>query len=178
MSSILTGRNNTIYKTAIIGGKPQIVTRPLYKTGGVKIGDNNTFRDFVTVHCAESEGNFTEIGDNNYFMEHVHLGHDCKIGNNVILVNYAGLSGYVTVEDFAFISGYVGVQQRTRIGKCAFIASHSQIRRNVPSFVYVEGKDVIRGINKRGMERAGYTHEEIMKVYREYKDKGITKEMI
>lgn len=169
----MIGVNNKIYPYAIIGGEPQIVTRPLGKTGGVKIGDNNTFRDFVTVHCAEKEGNFTEIGNNNYFMEHTHIGHDCKVGNNVIMVNYSCLGGYAIVEDYVYISAYVGIQQKTRIGRCAFIAGHSSIRKDVPPFVYVEGKDEIRGINKKGMERAGYTHDEIMEVYKEYKEKGM-----
>lgn len=170
---MIIGKNNKIYPTAIIGAEPQIATRSLGITGGVKIGDNNTFRDFVTVHCSEKAGNFTEIGNNNYFMEHSHIGHDCKIGNNCIMTNYSCLAGYVTLEDNVYLSAYACVQQRSHIGKCAFISAHSAVIRDVPPFVYIIGRHQIRGINKKGMERAGYTHEEIMRVYREYKEKKI-----
>ena len=97
------GKNNRVEDSAIIGGMPQH-TNPPKKIGGVVIGDNNVFRENVTVHRSLYEDDNTTIGDNNFMMVNAHVAHDCRVGNNVILVNNTMLGGHVTVEDRAFLS--------------------------------------------------------------------------
>jgi len=173
MEKIIIGRNNAIDERAYVGGEPQIYTRPLGETGGIRIGDNNIIREFVTIHKAEKSGSFTEIGDNNVFMVASHVAHDVKVGSNCIFVNGATMGGYAIIGDFVYMSAFACVRQNTRVGKCVFIGSHATITKDVPDYAYVVWHNEIRGVNKKGMERAGYSPEEILEVCKEYEKKCI-----
>ena len=163
------GKNNRVEDSAIIGGMPQH-TNPPKKIGGVVIGDNNVFRENVTVHRSLYEDDNTTIGDNNFMMVNAHVAHDCRVGNNVILVNNTMLGGHVTVEDRAFLSGGSAVHQFCRIGAFAMIGGQAHLTREVPPFVTVDGlSSLVVGLNKVGLRRAGFTPEEISELKQVYR---------
>ncbi|CAG0911493.1 unnamed protein product, partial [Cyprideis torosa] len=99
------------------------------------IGDNTVIRECVTVNKGTNALGYTKIGDNCLIMATVHIAHDCVLGNNVILVNGVGLAGHIEIDDFAFVGGMSAAHQFTKIGKHAFIAGGSHIRKDVPPFV-------------------------------------------
>ena len=117
------GENCTIHPFAGIGLPPQDLKYKDEKTG-VKIGNNNIIREYVTIHRASVGGDgITEIGSNNFLMAYVHIAHDCKLGNNIAMANLATLAGHVVVEDYAFIGGIVAIHQFTRIGAYAMVGA-------------------------------------------------------
>ena len=153
------GRENEIFPFAAIGMK----TQDLKWKGGitrVEIGDNNVFREGVTVHCATNDGDATVIGSNNLLIIYAHVAHDCRLGNGIIMSGFAGLAGHVVVEDFAVFAGYVAVHQFCRIGKLSMIGGCSKIVQDVPPFMIVDGNPgETRTINKVGLERHGLSDE-------------------
>ncbi|HEY5041414.1 MAG TPA: acyl-ACP--UDP-N-acetylglucosamine O-acyltransferase [Verrucomicrobiae bacterium] len=153
------GKRNEIFPFAAIGTK----TQDLKYTGGnprLEIGDDNVFREGVTVHCGTNDGEATVIGSNNLFLIHAHVAHDCILGNHIIMSGYAGLAGHIIVEDHAILAGYSGVHQFCRVGKLSLIGGHSKIVQDVPPFMIVDGNPgETRTINKVGLERNGISEE-------------------
>ncbi len=153
------GARNVIAQGSVIGGDPQDrkwAGEPTF----LKIGHDNHIREYVTIHRATGEGNSTLIGDRNYFMAFVHLGHNVTVCNDVTMANSVGVSGHVTVEDMVTIGGMTGVHQFVRIGKLAMVGGMSRIVRDVPPFMLVEGLDqTIHDINAVGLRRIGVTQE-------------------
>jgi UDP-N-acetylglucosamine acyltransferase len=149
------GRNNEIFPFASIGLK----TQDLKWNGGVtwtQIGDNNTFREYVTIHSATADGEVTTVGSNNHVLAYSHIAHNVVLGNNVIMSNVATLAGHVIVEDFAVVGGLAAVHQFCRIGKMAIIGGCSKVVQDVPPFMLADGNPAeTRTINKVGMERNG-----------------------
>ncbi|MDT8318015.1 MAG: acyl-ACP--UDP-N-acetylglucosamine O-acyltransferase [bacterium] len=149
------GRDNKIFHSASIGDEPQDISfkgQPTF----VKIGDGNTIREFATIHRATIEDTATCVGDNNFIMAYVHLGHDVKVGNKSIISNGVGLAGHVKVGDGAVISAYVGVHQFSRIGSMAMIGALARINRDVLPYMMVEGNPAItHGLNVVGLRRNG-----------------------
>jgi UDP-N-acetylglucosamine acyltransferase len=168
------GPDNTFSPGVIIGTPPQDVK---YKNqrSYVKIGRGNIFREFVTVNRATDEEGVTQIGDNNFFLAYTHIAHNCRIGNNVVMVNYAGLSGFVEVEDRAFLSGYVGVHQFVRIGQLSMIGGQSKITKDVLPYFLVDGNPArVRGLNTVGLKRAGINaFKELKQAYQLLFEKGL-----
>ena len=152
------GKGNEIFPFASIGLK----TQDLKWKGGItrtEIGDHNTFREYVTVHSATSDGNATRIGSNNNILAYSHIAHDCVIGSHIIMSNCATLAGHVTVEDHAVIS-ISAIHQFCRIGKLAMIGGCSKVVQDVPPFMIADGNPAeTRTINKVGMERQGISDE-------------------
>ncbi len=149
------GDDNQIHMGAVVGHVPQDLA-----FGGepseTRIGHRNTIREYVTIHRGTKPGSTTVIGDDNFFMANAHIAHNCLIGNHVILVNLASLTGYCVVEDGAFISGIVGLHQFTRIGRLAMISALSAVNKDVPPFMLCGGRPaVVQGINVVGLRRAG-----------------------
>jgi UDP-N-acetylglucosamine acyltransferase len=130
----------------------------------VRIGDGNIFKEFITVNRGTAKGGgLTRIGDRNYFMAYVHIGHDSQVGNEVILTNNATLGGHVAVHDFAYLSGFVGVHQFCRIGRYAFVGGFTVITQDVLPFMKVAGMRPIKvyGLNSIGLRRRGLSKERI-----------------
>ncbi|MEW6089147.1 MAG: acyl-ACP--UDP-N-acetylglucosamine O-acyltransferase [bacterium] len=147
------GRNCHIYAGAVIGTAPQDVS---YKgdQSSVIIGNDNIIREYVTIHRSKHKDGITSIGDENFFMGSVHIAHDCKIGNKVVIVNYSAATGHVTIEDKAFISGMVGIHQFVRIGAMAMIGGMSKVTQDIPPYVMVDGHPAKPyGLNKVGLVR-------------------------
>ena len=154
----LMGPHNQIGYGAVIGAEPQDYS---FKGGRswVEIGSGNRIREYVTIHRATKEDSATSIGNDNFLMGGVHLGHDVEIGNHVILANNTLLSGYVKVEDAAFLGGATVVHQHTRIGRLAITRGGTRLGKDVPPYFMATDTNLVSGINRIGLRRAGFSHE-------------------
>jgi UDP-N-acetylglucosamine acyltransferase len=154
------GADNVIHPGAVIGDTPQDLA-----FGGeesyLRIGDRNVFREHVQIHRGTKPGSSTVIGSDNYFMTNSHVGHNCRVGNHVILANGALLGGYVEVEDQVFVSGNCAVHQFVRVGRLAILRGLSRTSRDVPPFCIMDGTHTVRAINRVGLRRAGFTATQI-----------------
>ena len=153
------GEENEIFPFASIGLK----TQDLKWKGGVtrtEIGDHNTFREYVSIHSATSDGEVTTVGSHNHILAYCHLAHNVTLGNHIIMSNVATLAGHVTVEDHAVIGGLGAVHQFCRVGKMAMIGGCSKVVQDVPPFMIADGNPAgTRTINKIGLERNGVSDE-------------------
>ncbi|HEX9047648.1 MAG TPA: acyl-ACP--UDP-N-acetylglucosamine O-acyltransferase [Verrucomicrobiae bacterium] len=152
------GRGNRFHAGCVIGDAPQDLKYKDEPTC-VQIGDNNVFREHVTVHRATKPEEATVIGSNNFFMANAHIAHNCVIGHHVILANGALLGGHATVHDRAFISGNCLVHQFCRVGTLAIMQGGSAISKDLPPFTVARGDNGICGLNAIGLRRAGYASE-------------------
>ncbi|MEW5807539.1 MAG: acyl-ACP--UDP-N-acetylglucosamine O-acyltransferase [Acidobacteriota bacterium] len=156
------GENCSIFPFSSIGTYPQDLKFKGEKTK-LRIGKNNTFREFITVNLGTAGGGgITTIGDSNFFMAYSHIAHDCHIGNGTIFANAATLAGHVEVEDFSTIGAFSGVHQFCRIGKYAFIGGYSVITQDALPYVLTVGNRAKSyGINVIGLQRRGFQKEPI-----------------
>ena len=155
------GPGNTLHEDAVLGGLPQHSHLP-EKIGKLKIGEGNTFRENTTVHRGLNDEQATQIGDHNLVMVGVHIGHDCLIGNHTVLINNVMLACHVTVEDRAYVAGGAAVQQFRRVGRLAAVGGYSRAVKDVPPFVMLDGNTSgVVGLNRVGLQRAGYQAEDI-----------------
>ena len=151
------GHGTNVHEHTVIGGLPQDLGFDAATPSFVKIGDNNTLREFVTVHRASQINEATKLGDENYLMAQVHIGHDCELENNVIIAPSSGLGGFVKVEDKAFVSGGVMVHQFVHIGSLAMLGGNAKITQDVLPYMMADGNPAhISGLNKVGLRRAGF----------------------
>lgn len=158
------GEDCEIFPGAVIGVIPQDLKYDGEYTT-VEIGNNTKIRECVTIHRGTSDKLKTSIGDNCLLMTYVHVAHDCQIGNNVILASYVGLSGHVIIDDFAILEGKVAAQQFIHIGKHAFIAGATLVRKDVPPFVKAAREPItFAGVNSVGLRRKGYSDVEIKEI--------------
>lgn len=168
-SGTILGSDNTICEGAVIGGLPQH-TRAPEKIGGVRIGDRNTIREHVTIHRAMHEGHDTVIGDDCLIMVGAHIAHDGLIGSRVILTNGVMLGGHVQVGDRACLGGNAAVHQFCRIGRLAMVGGCSKIVQDLPPFMLTDGSTaLIVGLNRVGLQRAGFTKPEILELKAAYR---------
>lgn len=164
------GENCTIYPFTSIGLPPQDMKYKGEKTG-VKIGNNNIIREYITIHRASVGGDgLTTIGDSNFLMAYVHIAHDCKIGNSVIMANVATLAGHVVVEDHAVIGGLVAIHQFTRIGAYAMVGGFSGVGQDIPPYMIASGaRTKLFGLNTIGLKRHGFSDQTINELKKAYK---------
>jgi UDP-N-acetylglucosamine acyltransferase len=163
------GKNCKIFQGAVISGVPQ----DLKFAGEIttaEIGDNSVIREYVTINRGTIDKFKTVIGKNCLIMAYVHAGHDCIIGNNVIIGNATQLAGHVIVDDFAIFGGSCAVQQFIKIGAHSYIAGGSLIRKDIPPFVKA-GREPVSyvGVNSVGLRRRGYTNEQISDIQETYR---------
>ncbi len=163
------GSDCRIFPYAVIGNECQDLKFHGEKTY-VKIGNKNTIREFVTINRATGEGNVTSVGDGNLIMTYAHIAHDCKIGNYNIIANSIAMAGHVTIMDYANVGGLCALHQYIRIGSYAMIGGHSRVPKDVPPYVMCAGSPLrIAGINKIGLQRKGFTDEQIKLVDRAHR---------
>lgn len=164
------GTNNRIFQFASIGEDCQDKKYAGEPTELV-IGDNNIFRECVTVHRGTTQDNsLTSVGSDNLFMAYVHVAHDCIVGNNNILANAVTLAGHVVVGDWVILGGFTGVHQFCHIGSHAFTAVNSVIVQDVPPYIMAQGHNATpRTINSEGLKRRGFSKDQIMNLRRAYK---------
>lgn len=149
------GARNQIFPGAAIGLEPQD-RKYTGEPSGVKIGDNNRIREYVTINRATGAGEATVIGDGNLLMAYVHVGHNCVIENSVIIANSTAIAGHVHIESQAGISGVLGIHQFVHIGGLAYVGGMTRIERDVPPYMMVEGNPSrIRSLNLVGLKRSG-----------------------
>jgi UDP-N-acetylglucosamine acyltransferase len=158
-SGAVIGEDSEIHMGAVVGHLPQDLLFDKNKVTFARIGKKTVVREYATIHRATKEGGATTIGDNCYIMAVSHVGHDCQVGNSVILANCALLAGHVTVGDNVFISGNVVVHQFCRIGTLVIVGGFTGINKDVPPYMLVRGPSVIRGVNLVGLRRAKFPRE-------------------
>lgn len=174
------GEQNEIGSFSVIGGDPQDLKYKGEPTQLI-IGDRNRFRENVTVNTGTvTGGGVTKIGNDCLVMAYCHIAHDCVVGNNVIMANYSGLSGHVTLEDWVILSGVCGVTQFLRVGKHAFVGGMTAVRKDVAPYVITVGDpSEVRGLNLVGLRRRGFEGERmkaVMEAYKIYFDQKLEKE--
>lgn len=163
------GESNEVHPYAYIGGK----THDLKYQGGVQrlqIGVHNVFREFTTVHCATSAEQLTVVGNHNNILSYSHIAHECVVGDHLVMSSHAALGGHVIVDDYANIGWGAGIHQFCRIGTRAMVGATSKVVQDVPPYVISDGNPAVaRTINKVGLERAGYSKEDISLARRMFK---------
>ncbi len=169
------GKNNEFYPFAVIGLRSQDLKYRGEPTW-LEVGDNNVFRENSTINRATDVDCKTRIGNNNLFLVSCHAGHDCQIGNNVIFSGFATAAGHVIVEDHAILAGCCAVHQFVRIGRHAMVGAVARVSQDVLPYTIVEGHPAItRAVNSVGMQRRGFTEEDIKAVRLCYKKLFVNK---
>jgi len=139
-----------------IGGLPQDLKFDPATVSGVRIGPDTVLREYVAVHRATRPGGVTEIGRRCLLMGLTHVAHDCRLGEGVVLVNYAGLSGHCELDDFVTVGGQAGLPPFTRVGTFAYVGGCSKLEADLPPYMLANGNPAtVRGINNVGLRRAG-----------------------
>jgi UDP-N-acetylglucosamine acyltransferase len=171
------GKNNRFYPQCVIGCTPQIYGKgDDYKYGKLVIGDDNVIREHATIHPGMIEDGITRIGNKNFIMIGVHIGHDCVLDNDIIMSNYSQISGHCKIEQGVWFSGMVTVHQFCTIGKWSYATGLTGINHDIPPYLVANGHYpcIVRAVNRRGLDRAGLSDEEksavvdiFKKVYRE-----------
>ena len=156
------GRDNEVFPFAVIGGK----TQDLKHTGGLigtKIGDRNTFREYVTIHSGTKDGEFTTLGNDNNILAYSHVAHDCQIGNFLVMSSQSAFAGHVVCGDHVNFGWGTGIHQFCRIGDYSMLAAMSRIVQDVPPYMIVEGYENVgaKAVNVVGLQRNGFSDEDI-----------------
>lgn len=164
------GRNNVVFHHVSVGAAPQDLKYRGEDTE-VVIGDDNTLREFVTVHLGTAGGGgTTSIGSHNLVMNYSHIAHDCHVGNHVVVANGAQFAGHVTVEDHVVIGALVGIHQHARVGESAIIGAGSMVSQDVPPFCNATGDRAhLFGLNQIGLKRRGLSPELVSSIKKAYR---------
>jgi len=159
------GDGNKIFQFASIGAISQDLKYHGEKAY-LKIGSNNTIREYVTMNIGtEGGGGITQVGDNNLFMVGSHIAHDCILGSNIIVANVGTLAGHITVGDGAIIGGVVAIHQFCKIGTMAIIGGCSKVVQDIPPFMMADGHPaLVRGLNLIGLKRKGLDRKAIYRI--------------
>lgn len=165
------GSDNSIFPYAAIGMAPQDVTYRGEATR-LEIGDHNEIREYVTLNRGTVKGGgLTKIGSHLLIMAYTHVGHDCIIGDHVMLVNGATLGGHVIVEDWAVVGALCPVHQFVRIGAHSYVGGGTTITQDVLPFSMTSAARETHayGMNKVGLQRRGFSPERIARIHHAYK---------
>jgi UDP-N-acetylglucosamine acyltransferase len=163
------GCRNRFYCFASIGQQTQDLKYQGEPTF-LEIGDENSFREFVTVNRGTAPEARTSIGSRGNFLAYSHVAHDCTVGDGVIFSNNGTIAGHVEVGDHAVIGGLTAVHQFCRIGRHAITGGCSKIVQDVPPFMIADGNPAeVRGYNKVGMERHGFSEETVKQIKEAYR---------
>jgi UDP-N-acetylglucosamine acyltransferase len=154
---VTTGHGNLIGHGAIIGAPPQDVSFVPERKTRVEIGNDNIIREYCTIHRGSLDGSATKIGDKNFLMAGAHIGHNCMIGNDVIIANNCLLAGHVRVDDGAFLGGGSTFHQFMHIGRLVMVQGSSAFGKDLPPFVIAAERNAVFGLNIVGLRRAGFS---------------------
>jgi UDP-N-acetylglucosamine acyltransferase len=160
------GSGNFIGYGAIIGAAPQDLSFDPKTQSAVEIGNGNTIREYCTIHRGSTEGSATVIGDDNFLMVGNHLGHNCTLGNGVVMANDCLLAGHVRIDDRAFIGGGSRFHQGIRMGR--LVMAEGRFTQNLPPFLSA-AKNEVYGFNVIGMRRANFSGAERDEIKRAFK---------
>jgi UDP-N-acetylglucosamine acyltransferase len=162
------GAHNSFHAGGVIGDAPQDLKYQGEPTR-LRIGDHNIFREHFTVHRSNKPDAETIIGSHNFLMANCHVGHNCQLGDHIIIANGALLAGHVEVGDHAFISGNCLMHQFCRVGTLALMQGGSAISQDLPPFTVAQRGNEICGLNVIGLRRAGFTAEQRLELKRLYR---------
>lgn len=164
---VTIGESNQILPGAMVGGSPQDLSFKGDKTELI-IGDRNVIREFVTINVGTKKGGgVTRIGSGGLYMAYTHIAHDCILGDNVVMANSIQLAGHVEIGNNVRIGGMVGVVQFCRLGDYSYIAGYSAINKDILPYTIAQGQWATpRATNKVGLERAGFSKEDISSIHR------------
>lgn len=152
----IVGKSCHIGSGALVGADPQFLGFDSTISSGVKMGDNNTLREYVTIHRSIHEGDSTILGNGNYLMTGAHLGHDCVIGNDNTMANNVLLAGHVTMGNNCFVGGGAVFHQFVRVADYVMVQGLGGFSLDLPPFVIGAGVNYVAGINSVGLRRAGF----------------------
>ena len=175
------GSGNEIHMGAVVGHFPQDKSFKKDSKTYLVVGDNNTIREYVTIHRGTEPETTTKIGNDCLIMGGAHIAHDCQLGNGIIMANMSGIAGYVQIEDNAILSGGSMVHQFVRIGKLAILSGNCRINMDVPPFLIAGERNQTWGVNIVGLKRAGFSKQQVRdlrKVYSLYTQAGSQQKMI
>jgi len=164
--SVKMGAGNVIGHGTIIGSTPQDLTFQAETKSGIEMGDGNVIREHCTIHRGAKEGGVTILGDRNFLMVGTHVGHDCRVGNGVVIANNSLLAGHVRIDDGAFIGGGSRFHQGIRLGR--LVMAEGRFTKNLPPFLSA-AKNQVYGMNIVGLRRAGFSQAERDEVKRAFK---------
>ncbi len=173
---LVMGERNTVYPFATLGSEPQDRRMGLDYVGpGTLIGNDNVFRENVTIHRG-GKTRATTIGDRNYFMAYSHAAHDCLIGNDCNFANSSALAGHCEVGDRVILGGGAGAQQFCRLGRMSFLAGNEGITKDLPPFCMVHHSKAVASLNLVGLRRSGYQKniDNVRKAFRVLYRSGLT----
>lgn len=156
LAGVKMGARNTVGRAAIIGGNPQSLQFDVRIPSGVRIGDDNTFREHVTIHRSTTEGGATILGSGNFLMAGSHLGHDVVMADHSVLANHVLVAGHVTIGSRCFLGGGAVFHQFIRIGDLAMVQGGSAFSRDIPPFCLGFLLNCVEGLNVVGLRRAGF----------------------
>ncbi len=157
------GKRNRIFPFASLGQDPQDM-KYRGEVSYLEVGDENIFREFVTVHRGTAEGDgVTRIGSHNLLMAYVHIAHDCVLGNHIIMANGATLAGHVTIGDYATVGAFCGIHQFCRIGAHSCLGSFSGANQDILPYSRSSSPRPldVYGANRVGLERRGFSKDDI-----------------
>ncbi len=159
-AGVESGARNLFGSGCVIGGAPQDLSWTQAVHSRVLIGSDNVFREHVTIHRGATQHSVTSVGDRNYFMVGAHLGHNCEVGNEVVIANNCLLGGHVKIDDRAFLGGGCVFHQYVRVGRLVMTQGMSGFGKDLPPCVMAARVNRVVGLNAVGMRRAGYGPEE------------------
>lgn len=164
------GAGCTVFPFTSIGLPPQDLKYKGEETG-VVIGERNIIREYVTIHRASVHGDgLTAVGHDNFLMAYVHIAHDCKVGNHIIMANVVTLGGHVTVEDHSVMGGLAAAHQFTRIGAYSMVSGLTGVVQDIPPYTIASGSRArLFGLNVIGLKRHGFSEVSINELKKAYK---------
>ncbi len=168
-SGTILGEGTSIGWGSLIGADPQDLGFDPALQSGVHIGARNTIREYMTIHRSAKAGGFTTLGDGNYLMTGVHLGHDSQVGNGNVIANNVLFGGHVRLGNRAFLGGGSVYHQFVHIGDLAMTQGNSSASQDVPPYCVTYGLNLVAGLNTVGLRRAGMdaaTRAELKTAYR------------
>ena len=164
--SVKMGAGNFVGYGAIIGARPQDLSFDPKTQSSVEIGEGNTIREYCTIHRGSAEGSATVLGNGNFLMVGTHLGHNCTLGDGVVIANDCLLAGYVRIDDRAFIGGGSRFHQGIRMGR--LVMAEGRFTQNLPPFLSA-AKNQVYGMNIVGLRRADFTATDRDEIKRAFK---------
>ena len=163
------GARNTVGHGAVLGGDPQDFDFKQGTESRVEIGDDNVFREYVTIHRGTKEGTSTRVGNKNFLMVGVHMGHNSSVGNRVVIANNCLLAGYVSVEDGAVLGGGSVFHQFIRVGSRCMVRGGERFGKDIPPFLIAYGTNLVSGVNAVGLRRSGVSSEARLELKRAFR---------
>lgn len=163
------GDENLVGYGSILGAEPQDVSFKPGMVSEVRIGNRNKIREYVTIHRSANEGGVTRLGNDNFIMNGVHMGHDVSVGNCTVIANNTLLGGYVEVQNGAVLGGATIFHQHIRVGRNVMVRGGGRFTKDIPPYTIANYTNTLTGLNAIGLKRMGLTLETRLEIKRAFK---------